>query len=246
MKGRTSGTIQTTPRGANMWKKLISGMAMAAVLIAPAFAADETSTWDGLQKVKSKRVDSAYLLPGADFRIYGKVMLDPIQVSFAKNWQRDMNRSTPGASQRVSTADADRIRQEMSEGFRETLVKSFQKAGYEVVEAPGPDVLRVTPVLVDVYVNAPDTIQAGRSYTYTLEAGQATMALEVRDAETGQLLGRAVDKRRTGETGTFQWTTRVTNRAEFQRVFDRWAQILADGMDSLKEQSPIAATAPKK
>jgi hypothetical protein len=42
------------------------------------------------------------------------------------------------------------------------------------------------------------------------------------------------------------WTTSVTNRAEFQRVFDKWASILADGMASLKEQSPIAVRAPGK
>ena len=230
-----------------MWQKLLSGVVVAAMLVAPAFSADEDSTWDGLQKVKAKRVDAAYLLPGADFRIYEKVMLDPIQVSFRKNWQRDINRSSPGARQRVSNEDADRIRQEMGEGFAQTLAESFTKAGYEVVTAPGPDVLRLTPVLVDVYVNAPDNMSsAGRSYTYTLEAGEATMALEVRDAETNQLLGRAVDRRRTGETGMMNWTTSVTNRAEFQRVFNRWAEILADGMASLKEASPIAAKAPKK
>ena len=228
-----------------MWKKFLSGLAMAAVLVAPAFSADEDSTWDGLQKVKSKKMDLAYLLPGADFRVYGKIMLNPIQVSFRKNWQRDMNRSPPGARQRVTTQDADRIRQEMADGFSETLVKSFQNAGFEIVTEPGPDVLLLTPVLVDVDVNAPDTMQAGRTYTYTLEAGQATMALEVRDAETGQLLGRAVDKRRTGESGRLQWTTRASNRAEFRRVFDRWASILADGMVALKEESPIGAMAPK-
>lgn len=229
-----------------MWKTIISGMTVAAVLAAPAFAAEEPSTWDGLQKVKSRHVDSAYLLPGADFRLYDKVILDPIQVSFTRNWRRDMNWTSPGARERVTTADADKIREEMSEGFRETLVKSFKKAGYEVVTTPGPGVLRLTPVLIDVYVNAPDTLDIPRSYTFTLEAGGATMALEVRDAETGQLLGRAVDKRRTGETGTFMWTTSITNRSEFQRVFDRWAQILADGMATLKEQSPIAVKAPRQ
>jgi hypothetical protein len=146
----------------------------------------------------------------------------------------------------VSNEDAERIRKEMSEGFRETLLKSFQKAGYTVVTEPGPDVLRLTPVLMDVYVNAPDTIQAPRSYTFTLEAGEASMALEVRDSDTGQLLGRAVDKRRTGETGRLMWTTSITNRSEFQNVFDKWARILADGMGSLKEQSPIQPREPKK
>ena len=46
---------------------------------------------------------------------------------------------------------------------------------------------------MDVYVTAPDTMQAGRSYTFTVEAGEATLALEARDSETGQLLGRAID-----------------------------------------------------
>ena len=42
-----------------MLQKLLSGIAVAALLVAPAFSADEDSTWDGLQKVKAKRVDSA-------------------------------------------------------------------------------------------------------------------------------------------------------------------------------------------
>jgi hypothetical protein len=39
-------------------------------------------TWDGLVEVKPKRMDAAYLLPGADFRSYTKVMIDPSEVAF--------------------------------------------------------------------------------------------------------------------------------------------------------------------
>jgi hypothetical protein len=228
-----------------MIRRILSALAVTAMLATTvavsAQSAGEDATWEGLQKVKSKRMDAAYLLPGADFRVYDKLMIDPIQVSFRKDWQRDINRGTRSARPRVTSEDADRIRQEMGEGFQEILARDFSKAGYQVVSAPGEDVLRLTPVLVDVYINAPDTMQAGRSRSYTLEAGEATLALEARDAETLQLLGRAVDRRRTGETGTWTWTTSVSNRAEFERMFRAWSSILVDGMAALKDASPIAA-----
>ena len=225
-----------------MIKTLLASLA-AAMLLATAVAspshAAEDSTWDGLQKVKSKRLDDAWLLPGADFRGYTKVIIDPLEVAFRKNWERDMNRSSRSAHVRVSAEDADRIRKEMGEGFREVLVEDFAKAGYEVVTAPGPDVLRLTPGLVDVWINAPDTKQPGRTYTYTVEAGEATLSLEARDSETGQLLGRAVDRRRTGDSGIWMWTTSVTNRAEFTNMFRQWSRILTNGLEALKEASPI-------
>jgi hypothetical protein len=225
-----------------MIKTLLASLAAAVLLatavVSPTHAA-ENATWEGLQKVKSKRLDNAWLLPGADFRGYTKVIIDPLEVAFRKNWERDMNRASRSARARVSAEDADRIRREMGEGFREVLVEDFTRAGYQVVNEPGPDVLRLTPGLVDVWINAPDTMQPGRTYSYTVEAGEATLALEARDSETGQLLGRAVDKRRTGDTGIWTWTTSVTNRAEFTQMFRQWSQILTNGLAALKEASPI-------
>lgn len=228
-------------------KRILSMLAAAALLLAflPAQAADEESSWEGLQKVKSQRMDSAYLLPGADFRGYTQVMLDPIEVSFRRNFERDINRAARSTSARLTAEEADAIRQSLAEAFGEVLVADFAAAGYEVVTAPGPEVLRLKPVLMDVYINAPDTMRAARSYTFTLEAGEATFALEARDSESGQLLGRAVDKRRTGKTGSWTWTTEITNRAEFTRLFRRWSGILIDGLESLKAASPIQPKAKK-
>jgi len=51
-----------------MLKSLMSALATALLLAtavsSPALAAED-ATWDGLQKVKSKKLDTAYLLPGA-------------------------------------------------------------------------------------------------------------------------------------------------------------------------------------
>ena len=50
--------------------------------------------WDGLIEVKPKRLDAAYLLPGADFRPYKKLMIDPVEVAFKKDWAKDYNQDT--------------------------------------------------------------------------------------------------------------------------------------------------------
>src|SRR5438270_3719100 len=45
-------------------------------------AAKAPVEWDGLRKLASKRMDVVYLQPGADFRLYSRVMVDPTEVSF--------------------------------------------------------------------------------------------------------------------------------------------------------------------
>src|SRR6478736_6971568 len=81
---------------------LVSGALMLAGVTE---AAKAPTTWDGLVQVPSKRLDHVYLQPGADFRGYTKVMLDPAEVAFEKNWQRDYNRSTRSLSSKVSEGD---------------------------------------------------------------------------------------------------------------------------------------------
>lgn len=229
-----------------MMRKILTGLALGAVITTsmafPAQAAGAEKTWDGLQRVKSDKLDEAFLLPGADFRVYDKVMVDPTKVSFRKNWVRDMNSSLPSVQPVVSPADVARIRKDMADWFTKALLSHLKQAGYQVVDKAGPDVLRLTPVLMDVYVNAPNSNnRIGRMDVYTLEAGEATMAIEARDSDTNQLLGRAVDHRWTGRMATWTWTTDITNRVEFKRVFDRWSSIIVEGLKFLKETSPIAA-----
>jgi len=222
---------------------LVTSAVLGLAIASPVTAADD-ETWDGLAQVKAKNVDAAYLLPGADFRPYGKVIIDPPQVSFRKNWLRDQNRSVSSVSARITSSDMEEIQSAMSEGFEEILAADFAKAGWDVVIEPGPDVLRLTPVLLNVDIAAPDKMTAGRTRTYTVQAGEATLALEVRDAETNMLLGRAVDRRKTTDYGnTLMITNRVTNRAEFERLMKRWSSILVDGLAGLKDASPLGLRA---
>lgn len=99
--------------------------------------------------------------------------------------------------------------------------------------------LRVRPGVVDLYVTAPDNMSAGMSRTYTMESGQATLFVELRDSTTGALLGRALDKRATRNTGRVQISNSVTNLSDFRALFKQWADISVKGFNDLRAMSPV-------
>jgi hypothetical protein len=222
-----------------MHRKTLFGMAILSMLAATPLAALEgEATWDGLTKVEAKKLDEVYLRPQADFREYTKVMIDPTEVSFRKNWQRDQNRASVGLMNHVSDADARRILDDAQTSFQRLFAEAYTKDGYQVVTAPGPDVLRISTAIVNLDVTAPDTMSPGISRTYSRDAGEATLVLEARDSLTGELLGRALDERETSDMGPYIRNS-ATNAVEFEQVFRRWAETSAEGLAELKSLSPI-------
>ena len=207
---------------------------------AGAAAQDATigADWEGLVAVTPKRFDSAALLPGADFRPYRKLLLEPATVAFRKDWMRHHNRV---GAERIDANDAGKIAASLRENFTEVFTEAFRQAGYQIVDAPAADVLRVRAGIVDLYLAAPETEPIGRTRSYALEAGEATLFLEARDSMSGALLGRALDQRKTRSTDRLMIANEVTNRAEFRRLFQQWAEIVVGGLDNLREISPIPA-----
>lgn len=198
---------------------------------------------DHLVKIKTSKVDQAYVLPGVDFSKYKKVMIAPSEVAFQKNWLRSMNNRPASFAERVTDQDAKKIVEAARSGFDEIWAKAFQAAGYEVVSTPGDDVLKLTPVVFDLYINAPDVPGAVLTKSYTVEAGEASLSLDTRDSMSGTLLGRVVDRRTAGDhAGRLQWTTRISNRVDFDRLFETWAKLAADGLTEVANASPLPET----
>jgi len=195
-------------------------------------------SWDGLVEVKPKRMDVAYLMPGADFRPYKKLILEPATVAFRKDWIKIVNSGT-SLSQRITQEDAEKIAAAARENFAAVFTEVFTKAGYEIVDEPGADVLRLRPGVIDLYIAAPDTQSSSRTRTYTMEAGEATLFLEARDSSSGALLGRVLDQRETRNTGGLQIANRVTNVSDFRALFRQWADISVKGLQNLRELSPV-------
>lgn len=211
---------------------------LALILTASPANAAAPREWDGLLRITAKHVDAAYLLPSADFRGYTKVLLEPTEVAFRKNWQRDTNSSSPG---HISDADARRILEGARQGFETIIRKEYEKAGFTVVTSPGSDVLRVSTAIINLDIEAPDIMTAGRSRTYSRDAGSATLAVEARDSVTGALLGRAVDGQTIGDFG-LRLRNSATNSADFERLFASWAKIAATALVELQQLSPIDAS----
>ena len=226
-----------------MTRAIVAAFAAAGLLLAAApqaGAASPPSAWDGLVKVPSKKLDLVYLLPGADFRGYHKVMVDPTEVAFRKNWQRDYNNSTGSLAARISDSDAQKMLDRARTGFEKIFLKAYADAGYQAATAPGPDVLRLRTAVTNLTVTAPDKMTAGRTRSFAREAGEGTLVLEARDSVTGALLGRAIDRRLAGDMGPYLRTS-VSNRGDFESLFKAWAKASVEGLNALKAASPVAA-----
>lgn len=235
------------------WLAVGLGIALAGTSVAAGEAAGgaTAAAADGLAKVGSKYFDEVAVQSGADFRGYTKVMLNPTQVAFAASWLKDMNANRIALLTRTTPEDADRIAGLVRAGFDDALARALNDASYEIVAAPGPEVLALGPRVVDLYVNAPASItMAVPSRVYTQEAGAATFAFEVRDSTTGALLVRVDDRRTAGDRGNFRSnfkiTNPVTNDFYFGQLAGFWAQSSVRTLSEFKARSPVAAKPPAR
>jgi hypothetical protein len=216
------------------WYRVVALLAMFG--LASLASGQTPDSPDGLVKVAPRKMELAWLRPGADFRPYTKVIIDKTQVAFLPNWLRDYNINADLGS-KISVAQANQIMAAAQTNFDEIFRDAFRKAGYEVVTAPGPDVLRVNSAILDLDVNAPAGM-SGFQTTYIITAGQAALIVEVRDGATNALLGRVADRRETQDLGR-QIASNATNLYDFRLLFTHWANICTNALGELKSASPI-------
>jgi len=190
-------------------------------------------THDGLHLVPDSEAAVAYTKPDADFGIYDRVLILDCYVAFKKNWQRDQNRNIRSVGRRISDDDVARIKSDLAELFRTVFTEQISEGGYAVVDQPAGDVLLVRPAIIDLDITAPDTNDAGRTYTFTSSAGAATLYLELYDSVSGEILARAVDRKADRGYGNMTWSNRVSNSQEAKRMLRGWADLLVDGLDEV-------------
>jgi hypothetical protein len=170
-----------------------------------------------------------YVRPEASLAGYKRVRLEPLQVSFHRNW--NPNASRRGVN-RLTATDFDNIKSSLANAFAVAATAELARGGYEVVTEAGEDVLDVTPFIVDLIITAPDRPTPGRTRTYTANPGQMTLVAELRDSETGQILMRVIDNQRARPTGIFQWTNSVTNMGAARQIITGWASTLRRQLDA--------------
>jgi len=198
--------------------------------------APHSLSYDGLELVPGTRFAQVYRRPGAALTGYEGYGLVPCQVAFRQNWLRDQNSSALNLSSRVTQKDVDQIKDRLGEACDQYFREALERAPpYPLVSSfsDGERVLILRPAIINLDISAPDTLSAGRGRTFTTEAGQMTLVLEVIDATTGEILVRVVDQQRDTRTNRLQWTNSVTNAAAAKRILSRWAGRLREGLDEV-------------
>ena len=189
---------------------------------------------EGMELVKDSDLATVYADPGADLGVYKRIWLEDATVAFKKNWKRDQNR---GYALKVRDADMQKIMDDVASLFREVFTAELLDGGYEMAEEPGDDVLIVKPAIVDLNVHAPDIQNANRSQSYSREAGEMTLNLELYDSVTGDKIAKATDRKRDYDRGYMQWRTSVSNRADAKRMMKPWAKALRSALDEAKSSN---------
>lgn len=207
---------------------LASTLLLSSASAASKAELEKAMSYDGLQRISVSGIDLAYARPDATLAAYTRVMLEPIDVAFHKNWRPTRS----GSNIRLSAGDRENIRTGVAKIVYDEFVKELQsRSGYQVVNEAGPDVLRVKAKIINLFVSAPDAKAMGPSRTYTVSAGEMTIFAELYDSETGELLARVVDRRVARGAGTMNLTNSVVNVDEARSIASAWARILRDGLD---------------
>jgi hypothetical protein len=223
------------------------GLSAVAILTAPSVYADDPSTEaDGLVRVDTRDLDHLYVLPAADFASYKHIRLDPVDVSFSERWDPTSNRTAARSrSRRMTAADIERLRSDVAEQFEKSVADELSRGGYTLVEENGPDVLRVTPMIVNLYITAPNP-QTPSQRTFTATTGHMTLVASVRDSVTGEYLARVIDTQQGRNTGRLQLASSVSNWADARRAFTNWARVLRTGLDDARHSAVAAEGVPQK
>ena len=208
----------------------------ALTLAACAGNSKAPQTYDGLELLPDTEFGEVYKLPGADLSGYQSYGLGNCEVAFKNNWLRNQNNSRLDLGNRVTQKDVDKIKDTLSADCEKHFRAALEEAPpYTLVDSfnDGEGVLILRPSIINLDISAPDTRSSGMQRTYTTQAGEMTLVLELLDGTTGEILVRIVDRYRSAQTTWLQWSNSVTNQAESRRVLSRWAGQLRKGLDQV-------------
>lgn len=195
----------------------------ACVVNAPPVA---EKTPDGLVRVQSQQVDTVYAKQGVSLARYQRVMLDPVDLAFKLDWEKQ--------HPEVSESDIARIRSQGAAVFHEIFSSALTRQhGYGLATQPGADVLRITTSITELDVSA-TTSTGGNQRVFVVSPGDLTLLMELRDSQTGALLVRAIDREKGRASGNLRVEGAVENSAEARKALEMWADLLRRALDGAR------------
>jgi hypothetical protein len=186
-----------------------------------------------LEKGEEGRALFVYENPGADFSAYRKVIIDPVTVWRALVSDKSKMRNVP---------EEEQLR--LANLFHAAIFEEL-RANWEVVQEPGPGVLRVRVALTEAgKANAPMNVvstllpisraitEVNRVATGTHRyVGSASAEGEVTDAESGEVLLAAMDRRVGGKTVRGS----ASSWSDVENALQHWAKRIGERLTELRD-----------
>ena len=119
---------------------------------------DAEVTHDGLTRVQKSVADAAWVKPTCDLTPYKKLMVVSQGVPSASSNRSAISRRARSPSFPVKEENKERLT-ELKTAFSEELAKLER---YQLVAAPGPDVLLLVGAVIDVVSNVPPDVDSAR------------------------------------------------------------------------------------
>jgi hypothetical protein len=139
--------------------------------------------------------------------------------------------------------DERKIASDLAADLGLVVADVFRARGYEIAAAPGPGVLRLTPSVTDLYLNAPDVSSSITTRLFNVDTADATLVLEARDAVTGNLLARVVDRSTVHELKRVNRVSDVSNLFSMDAAFRQWTANCVKEFQGWERVSSSAPTA---
>lgn len=214
------------------WRSALAVVLLAAVgspILVVAQANSDRGAVVGLTAHKVGDLDLLQVRPGVDFVAYRLIVVEPATAAMRQNWRKDINDSRSPARW-VSVDDVDAITNQAAASLRAMTQTGFEARGFVAATAPGPGVLRLVPTVTDLDVYAPDTETPGIERYYVRYGGEASLHLDVLDAETGVLLARISDRNIARELQRINRASGAANVFWFEALFRDWAMRCAGAL----------------
>ena len=155
------------------------GFATSADMVSSESQVPQRTSW---QQINHPSLDYLFVRPAVEFTGYRSVIIDPVSI-----WYSNDNALT--AQEVESNLDELRLR------FHGAFAQALENSGYEIVDVPDHDTLRLHVEIIDLGVNrATANVNPWRDrFLFRVLPGHITLVAELADSTTGEVLLRMAD-----------------------------------------------------
>jgi hypothetical protein len=190
------------------------------------------AVWDGLEYRSGTASTVWYVRPRLEPRAWRTVMIDPPIVTIDERWDPIVNAIPVGqgiAPSHLSSRDVAEVKDVIGAATRRILAEELEAGGYRVVDQAQLDTIRLSPGLVDVYMDVPERGLAPRR-----SDDRMTLVMELSDATTTRVIARYV-AREKGGFGMLHVPNTVVQDPDFRRAVRAWARAVRTSLDELSQ-----------